>query len=111
MGPRLDVVPGPPLVHDEADLLIRVIPVHNRGVFAHQFLHDQRLLQAVEPFPLAEPRGRAGQLPVAHVGVIVQRQARHDGGQRVPFLQLSNLPHQDLGPVIVGGRRPTGDLV
>ena len=102
----LDVIPGTPLVHDQADALFRVVAVHDRAVTAHQIVDKERLLQRLAVFFLGKIRRAALVLPVARHGVIVHRKAVHIG---------RGVGHQHFGPAPVGifhaGSGAAGDLV
>ena len=106
VGAWLDVEPGAPLVHDQADALFRVVAVHDRAVTAHQIVDKERLLQRLAVFFLGEIRRAALVLPVARHGVIVHRKAVHIG---------RGVGHQHFGPAPVGifhaGSGAAGDLV
>jgi len=68
------VVPGTPLVHEQADALLGVVPVHDLGVTADDLVHTQSAGEGGVPFGFAELGAGALAFPVARwERVIVER--------------------------------------
>ena len=107
VGAWLDVEPGAPLVHDQADAFFRVVTVHDRAVTAHQVVHKQRALERIGVIHLGKLcRAAFIALPVTTNRIIVHRKAVHIG---------RGVGHQHFGPAPVGifhaGSGAAGDLV
>ena len=98
----LHLKPGAPLVHDQADALVGVVLVHDRGVVRYQLVHPGGDRQGFNVIVLREFRGPVLVLPAARNGVEVQAQAVH--AER-------GVLHHDLGPVGVPAVGTAGDLV
>ena len=104
---RRRVVPGPPLVDREANLLGRIALVHDRRMALDQLFDAPRLGEGGEPLGCGEPDGRALMRPVAsRNGVIMQPQDIHlvVGLHHLlgPRVIVSRCPDsEDLGPAIL----------
>ncbi|MMZ63911.1 hypothetical protein D1872_261990 [compost metagenome] len=49
VGSRLHVVPRPPLIDDQRNLVLRIVFVHNLRMLHDQFFHMKRAFQSAEP--------------------------------------------------------------
>ncbi len=70
--PRLAVKPRTPLVADQSDLLLGIIPIHDRSVHLDQILYIKRLVECLIPGLLVKLRSAALVVPSAWMRVIVQ---------------------------------------
>src|SRR5699024_9353699 len=97
-----DVPPGAPLVQHQADLLLRVVAVHDRGVAGDELLGAGGVGEGAVPLLVAEPAGGALLLPAVGEGVVVQ-------GDRLVRQVGPGVLHEGLGPAVVVDVRAAGD--
>ncbi len=64
-GPRLDVVPVAPLIHDQGDLFFRIEAIHDAAVLVDGLLHLEGGAELFEPLLLAKVGCGALLVPVA----------------------------------------------
>ena len=74
---RLYIIPGTPLVHDHADLFIRIVLIHNGTVTADQLFHVHRLFHGLIPVFFRKFRCTALVIPGFRNRVVMKRQAIH----------------------------------
>jgi len=76
VGALLHVIPGAPLVHQEADFFLRVVAVQDFDVLLDHAVDFGRVRQRGEPFVFLEAGGRALHFPLARRdGVVVEADA------------------------------------
>ena len=83
-------MPRTPFIDDELDLLLRIVPVHDRRVTRYEFISEQCPLELMMPVRLIELCGRSAVL--ARATVIVHREALH-----VPWRHFA---HHEVSPII-----------
>ena len=74
---RLYIIPGTPLIHDHADLFVRVILIHNGAVAADQLFHIHRLFHGLIPVFFRKLRCTSLVIPGFRHRIVMKRQAIH----------------------------------
>src|SRR5699024_6807033 len=116
VGAGLDVPPGAPLVHHEAHLAVRVVPVHDGAVAGQQLVHVGGAGEGGGPLVLGELGGASLVLPRARPRLVVQGAgpARTGGSLGALGEARPEGAHAGLGPVDGAAGGPgghAGDLV
>src|SRR5699024_4502392 len=113
VGAGLDVPPGAPLVHHEAHLAVRVVPVHDGAVAGQQLVHVGGAGVGGVPLVLGELGGASLVLPRARQRVVVQGDGVERTGNRLVALGEArpDAAHEGLGPVDVAVGGAGGDAV
>ncbi len=97
IGAGLHIIPGAPLIHDHADLLFRIILIHNGAMSLDQLIHLQGRLQSAVPVLLIKVQSQSLLIPISgRYGIIMKRHAIH----KSPAMVKGGLQHL-VGPVIV----------
>ena len=109
---RLHIEPIAPLIHDHANLLLRVVPIHDRAVTLDQFFHIKRLRHGRIPNRLVKLRGAALVVPSARMHIIMKGQAVHvTVGDIVGLWQFKACLKHALRPEIISYIRTAADLL
>ena len=86
------VPPGSPLINQQADVVLRILLVHDSLVLLDYLLDLQALTQCPVVLIVIEVDGRTLRTVPTGAGVVVQRDTLHAG---------TNLIHTNLGPVVI----------
>ena len=106
IGAGLHLKPVAPLVHDHADLLFRIIFVHDCTVTHHQLFHIQGFYQGLVPVGFVKDGGASLILPSVGMHIVMQRQAVHESGR----IRGAGFQHL-FRPVIIVHVRAAADFV
>ncbi len=110
VGPRLHIIPGPPFIHNQANLFARVILVQHCPMHADQFFHIQRLAHSTVPGFFIKVRSASFIIPSPGMYIIMKGKPFHKPmgipGARACIAGFQHL----LCPVYIVHIRPPTDF-
>ena len=112
VGAFLNVVPCAPLVNHETDPAVRVISVHDGGMFLDELFHGESFRERHIPLFVIKLCGRALVIPIVRERVVMEREAVHVTEVLRECALLSEaLAEHRLSPVVVLIRRTYRELL